>query len=283
MGIVKYLIHKILFMMRYADKILLVITLFFSWGLAQEPPMKKIETGELRQLSARQLRLHYQKLFEEMVVSNYYARVANLLAVGHGINVNSNIRGILCGKNHTPLMVAIENDMPEMVRILLKAGADPNKKTNCINATALHICIQCPTRGQMLEDLLSYGADPRIDNYECAPLLHQIFPEYVAFDDPIPVNFIRIILAHAEKKGILDEVLDQRDANGDTPLQVALTNESADAIFQFIDKNALIYRPCDDGKTVAEINKARTAELQDPTINSMIALYDWVQTGSLPE
>ncbi len=92
------------------------------------------------------------------------------------------------GGYFTPLLLA-QNDA-EIIRLLLKQGADPNKAKYLNGTTLLYIAA---LRGQVdvVQDLLSHGANPTV---EFNPGLQDLLSRIMAKSDPNELKCIALIL-----------------------------------------------------------------------------------------
>lgn len=101
---------------------------------------------------------------------------------------NNNCVNDSFGGCFTPLLLA-QNDA-EIIRLLLKQGADPNKAKYLNGSTLLYIAA---IRGQVdvVQDLLSHGANPTV---EFNPGLQDLLSRIMAKSDPNELKCIALIL-----------------------------------------------------------------------------------------
>ena len=65
--------------------------------------------------------------------------------------------------DYSALMEAVEHNKPEIVEMLLKAGADPNTQDN-IRISALHLCSNKRSKYECFEALMKYDVNINIQN-----------------------------------------------------------------------------------------------------------------------
>lgn len=100
------------------------------------------------------------------------------------IDINSTQKGANIRDNLTLLNVAVVESTPEVVRILLENGADPNDSNAYERLTPLHRAVyyhrENPSASVIVQMLLDYGADPLLRSESGKRPM-----DLVAEDDPI--------------------------------------------------------------------------------------------------
>jgi ankyrin repeat protein len=143
----------------------------------------------------------------------------------------------------TALMHAALLGGPDVMRLLLDAGADPNAK-NRRNATAL---LWAVTDAGAVRLLLEHGADPNIKSIEGRT------PLYLASTEPAGVDIVKLLLDKgADPNG--------KDLTGRTPLMAASTAGNTEAMRLLIAKGAKVNASMGSGST-AIINAAASRNL----------------------
>ncbi|MEZ5428226.1 MAG: ankyrin repeat domain-containing protein [Pyrinomonadaceae bacterium] len=119
-----------------------------------------------------------KEIFGKLVFSGAKDNVRELIDAGIDLD-ESNSSGM------TPLFLAIEGDQPQILELLLKSGANPNKQSGIDGTTALHWAVDYSYDGMVQNNrdisypepleciriLLKYGADENIkDNSGKIPL-----------------------------------------------------------------------------------------------------------------
>lgn len=127
------------------------------------------------------------------------------------------------GYQGDPLMTAALSDSPDIVALLLEAGAEPNYYAND-GMTPLMVAVQ-HERTRIVEQLLKAGADVTKKTESESTVLHYLgqFPNPEIADLLLPIS-----------EAIIDE---PKDGNF-TPLTVALSEYHNDLAFRFIEAGA---------------------------------------------
>ena len=151
----------------------------------------------------------------EMAMSKKDLRYSSLL-IAAGVNVNQIKSG------STPLIRAVEQVRPQLVQLLVKAGAKL-KLTNSSQETALHIATRKADK-QLMRILLTAGANPNARNYSReTPLLIAIAHKNAALIQLLLPYKVNINLA---------------DASGQTPLHKAVIVQNLPIVRLLLNKGA---------------------------------------------
>jgi ankyrin repeat protein len=149
-------------------------------------------------------------------------------------HVNLNHREVSDGE--TFLIEAIRADQPEIVRILLRHGADPNLReitgvddhdARLLGNTPLAAALEADSI-EMVRLLIQHGVSLRLN------------PS--ALHSSTSIEMTRFLLSHGA-------LVDGRDENGETYLQTAVDDDNLDIVRLLLDRGANVNIPDDDGAT----------------------------------
>jgi ankyrin repeat protein len=129
------------------------------------------------------------------------------LLLEHGANVNAQDKD-----NATPLLLAIQQEMYEVVGLLLKHGAEPNTRNND-HATLLLLAIQQDLY-EIAGLLLEHGAEPNVRNNDGENLLHLLLLGDFSFELDI-LKPARLLLEYGAD-------VNAQDKGHTTPLLLAM-------------------------------------------------------------
>jgi ankyrin repeat protein len=170
-------------------------------------------------------------------------RRADAAAVRKTLHADRSLANARDSGGATALMHAALLGGPDVMRLLLDAGADPNAK-NRRNATAL---LWAVTDAGAVRLLLEHGADPNIKSIEGRT------PLYLASTEPAGVDIVKLFLDKgADPNG--------KDLTGRTPLMAASTAGNTEAMRLLIAKGAKVNASMGSGST-AIINAAASRNL----------------------
>lgn len=152
--------------------------------------------------------------------------------IEQGADLNERLRTRRGGPGVTPLMVASEhNTDPDVVRVLLEHGADPNARDG-EGRSALMLAMQRKQDNGVVRMLLEYGA--KIDSRDAegrTPLMYAC--------------------EHAEDAGVISYLLEQgaeiddRDVQGQTAMMYATHREQASGVFGLLVAHGASFDECD--------------------------------------
>jgi ankyrin repeat protein len=173
----------------------------------------------------------------------------------------------------TPLVLAVNDNLPDMLDYLLRRAANPNKKM-ANGITSLHIAC---SKGHVeaVQKLLAYKSNPEeADDYGETPLMLAVMngnPTVVKLliDKGSDVNQAKpsgatplFLAAQRGHLGILRKLLAagahvnvSRRTDGCSPLQIAATKGNKDVVMELINAGADIYYTDFDGKTAIDLAK----------------------------
>ena len=198
-------------------------------------------------------------------------RAEILRLLNGGADINEGSGGYA---NKTVLQVAIQDQIPWLVRFLLSHDADPNKR-NRLNRTPLHDIVEYNRDPTLVRLLLEKGADvDAINNHGDTPLRlaaqmgwvrgMEILLKHGA--DPRVVNDYGCTLVHNAIGVDLDNVdaltfvlrlklvdVNQGDEDGNPPLHTAVLYSNIDAVKELIEFGADVSAKNNDGLTVRYI------------------------------
>jgi ankyrin repeat protein len=170
-------------------------------------------------------------------------RRADAAAVRKTLHADRSLANAQDNGGATALMHAALLSGPDVTRLLLDAGADPNAK-NRRNATAL---LWAVTDAGAVRLLLEHGADPNIRSIEGRT------PLYLASTEPAGVDIVKMLLDKgADPNG--------KDLTGRTPLMAAASAGNTEAMRLLIAKGAKVNASMGSGST-AIINAAASRNL----------------------
>jgi ankyrin repeat protein len=170
-------------------------------------------------------------------------RRADAAAVRKTLHADRSLANAQDNGGATALMHAALLGGPDVMRLLLDAGADPNAK-NRRNATAL---LWAVTDAGAIRLLLEHGADPNIRSIEGRT------PLYLASTEPAGVDIVKMLLDKgADPNG--------KDLTGRTPLMAAASAGNTEAMRLLIAKGAKVNASMGSGST-AIINAAASRNL----------------------
>ena len=223
---------------------LLAITLFF--------PL--CHTSSVAGQDMSQRTLARAPLFDAIAAGDKTA-VLKILSKRHHVNLNHREPG-----GETFLIAAIRADQPEIVRILLTHGADPN----------LSEFTAGDGRNDQPMDDTPLAAAVNLDSIEMVRLLIQhgvrLAEHPDALDASPSIEMIRFLLDHGA-------AIDGRDDNGATYLHTAVNNEEIEDIARLlIERGANVNVPDKDGATplfrVASVKIARLLIERGANVNA---------------
>lgn len=169
-----------------------------------------------------------------------------------GANINSkNIHG------KTPLMLAIQNEKPKMVKFLLKNGADPNLKDKGGNTPLYHSLCLSPINDKITDAILD---EINIDAKDARGMteLHRA----VLMENTIVVR--ELLTYYAANPFIMDN-------NGDTPLDIAVRSDYTEIACDLI------------ASSVVALGNSGKALLIEATINqNNVILNALIRQGANP-
>lgn len=202
---------------------------------AREQFGQAVSTGNLKTVQAllesgrlTTIPLEHQAEAMRLAIVKGSARTVELL-LRAGVDAND-----LTTTKESPVYWAAQANKPDILRNLIKAGANPNGPPGkCAPIESAAMSGNLTT----LEVLLDSGADPRHVDEDGQSMLH-----YAATFDHIP--FSRRLLA-------LGVPLDSRDSDGLTPLHRASRYGAMKAVQFLVQQGADVHARCNDGLTPA--------------------------------
>ena len=116
------------------------------------------------------------------------------------------------GYDQTPLSIAIRKADQELMRMLIAAGADPNKNVNCAYSVGTHLTYAIGGDIEIVQILLDAGADPNVIDTEgdTTPLVKAVYRRNA--------EMVRVLVDAGADPNLKP---DQRD--DDTPLTIAIS------------------------------------------------------------
>jgi ankyrin repeat protein len=176
---------------------------------------------------------------------------------------NANPNTLMAGEN--PLIFAIRNELIEIIRDLVKKGADASAK-DAMGNSALDLALTRRDNISIMGILLDHGEKPDVKDADGnTPLVRAVKDNdaaavrtlsYHAADPNIPDAHGVMPIFHAVKNNDINLVgallshgasLEAKDANGNTPLACALQNDDTDMAFTLICHGANPNIPGADG------------------------------------
>jgi ankyrin repeat protein len=194
-------------------------------------------------------------LFEAVSQGNPSSEIVALL-LGSGANPNLKVTddgngGNAMPQDNTPLLVAAHRQLPEIVKLLLHAKADPNVSSFTGKCFPLHYAVAEPTNVEML---LAAQSQVNAKNAEGETPLHWAAGAGLT-------NSADLLLGHGAD-------INATDNDGNTPLHFAITANRTEMVDWLLGKGANPNLPNREGKTPLDWAKNGTGRP-----------YFWVQIG----
>ena len=170
-------------------------------------------------------------------------------------------------EGRSALMMAASHGLEPHAALLLSRGANVHAK-DTYERTALHHATQCEDEA-MLRLLLDAGANPNDTNQAGRAALHEVMMAYTRFPRPLEIK-VRMLLDHGAR-------VDQRGAQGATPLYTAATNGWSGIVAMLLSAGANPLLRADDGLTAMDVVLKRLATFpgnQEPALTATLAVLE---------